>query len=133
MSFDRNMTVLVVDDSAVMRRIIIRHLLGMGISSVCEVNSAEKALAVLGRQKIDLVLSDWCMPGMQGIDLLRRLRADAATKDLPFIMISAEAQPHLLLEAIQAKVSEYVVKPFTRPILEESIERAFRLSNFARL
>ena len=64
---------------------------------------------------------------MHGIDLLRKVRAEDATMDIPFIMISAEAQPHLLLEAIQAKVSEYVVKPFTREILEENIEKAFRL------
>ena len=129
MSFDRNMTVLVVDDSKVMRRIIIRHLAGMGITSVYEVDSGESALIVLGHEKIDLILSDWCMPGMYGIELLRKVKGDEAFKDIPFIMISAEAQPHLLVEAIQAKVSEYVVKPFTRQILEKSIEKAFRLSN----
>jgi two-component system chemotaxis response regulator CheY len=101
----------------------------MGITSVSEADSGATALVVLGREKIDLILSDWCMPGMHGIDLLKKVRGEDATKDIPFIMISAEAQPHLLIEAIQAKVSEYVVKPFTRQVLEENINKAFRLNN----
>ncbi len=121
------MNILVVDDSLVMRRIICNHLRDLGFSSITEASDGKKALTVVQEQKVDLILSDWCMQVMHGIDLLREIRANEETKDVPFIMISAEAQPHLVMEAIQAKVSEYVVKPFTRDVLKESIEKVFRL------
>ncbi len=119
--------VLVVDDSLVMRRIIRNHLQAMGITDVLEADSGEKALRILAGTRADVVLSDWCMRGMHGIELLRRLRASEATQNIPFIMVSAEAQPHLVMEAIQARVSAYVVKPFTREELRASIEKVIRL------
>lgn len=123
------LTVLVVDDSSVMRRIIRAHLQNLGITRVLEARDGREALKIIGREKIGLVLSDWCMQVMHGIEVLKRIRADDATRDLPFIMITAEAQPHLMLEAIKAKVSEYVVKPFTREDLRKSIEKVFTLEN----
>ncbi|MGV1098165.1 response regulator [Thiovibrio sp. JS02] len=122
-----DLKVLVVDDSLVMRRIIKNHLLTMGIANILEADNGEKALRILAEEKVDLVLSDWCMRVMHGIEVLRRLRQNEATKNIPFIMVTAEAQPHLILEAIQAKVSDYVVKPFTKDDLRESIEKVFRL------
>ena len=110
-----------------MRRIIRNHLQAMGITDVLEADSGEKALRILAGTRADVVLSDWCMRGMHGIELLRRLRASEATQNIPFIMVSAEAQPHLVMEAIQARVSAYVVKPFTREELRASIEKVIRL------
>ncbi|MFZ5774429.1 MAG: response regulator [Thermodesulfobacteriota bacterium] len=123
MEIDPNIRILVVDDSLVMRRIIKNHLHAMGVSSVLETDSGRAALRMLGEEKIDLILSDWCMRGMHGIDVLREVRANEATREIPFIMVTAEAQPHLILEAIQARVSAYVVKPFTREDLRENIEK----------
>ncbi len=125
--FDLDMTVLVVDDSLVMRRIIRAHLQAMGIHKVIEAKDGREALQIIAQEEVGLVLSDWCMPVMHGIEVLQRLRTGEVTRDIPFIMITAEAQPHLMREAINAKGSEYVVKPFTRRDLEKSIERIFKL------
>jgi two-component system chemotaxis response regulator CheY len=112
-----------------MRRIIRAHLQGLGITRVIEARDGREALKIIGREKVGLVLSDWCMQVMHGIEVLKQIRANDATRDLPFIMITAEAQPHLMLEAVKAKVSEYVVKPFTREDLKKSIEKVFMLEN----
>lgn len=125
--FDFDMTVLVVDDSSVMRRIIRGHLQAMGIHKVIEAKDGREALEIIDQEEVGLVLSDWCMQVMHGIEVLKRLRAREATRDLPFIMISAEAQPHLMREANNAQVSEYVVKPFTRKDLAKSIAKVFQL------
>lgn len=125
--FDRDMTVLVVDDSSVMRRIIRAHLQAMGMHNVIEAKDGREALQIVAQEDVGLVLSDWCMQVMHGIEVLKTLRARKTTKDIPFIMITAEAQPHLMREAINARVSEYVVKPFTRKDLVQSIEKVFKL------
>ncbi|HSR35615.1 MAG TPA: response regulator [Desulfurivibrionaceae bacterium] len=122
------MKILVVDDSKVMRHIIRNHLAALGFANIREARSGREALAVLEQEPIDLIFSDWVMPGMFGIDLLRQVRANAATREIPFVMVTAEAQPHLIFEAIQAKVSDYVVKPFTRDALRQSMEKVFRFS-----
>lgn len=121
------MKVLVVDDSLVMRRIITNHLRALGYSNILEAENGEEALQVLEEEQVDLILSDWCMRVMHGIEVLRRVRKNEATMKIPFIMVTAEAQPHLILEAIRAQVSDYVVKPFTRENLRESIEKVFVL------
>jgi two-component system chemotaxis response regulator CheY len=128
---DPNMKVLVVDDSLVMRRIIINHLRALGYSDILEADNGRRALRILEEERIDLILSDWCMQVMHGIELLRNVRKNEATKNIPFIMVTAEAQPHLILEAIRAQVSDYVVKPFTRDTLRESIEKVFTLGKVA--
>jgi two-component system chemotaxis response regulator CheY len=124
---DPNMKVLVVDDSLVMRRIIINHLRALGYSNILEADNGKKALRILEEEQVDLIFSDWCMQVMHGIEVLRNVRKNEATKDIPFIMVTAEAQPHLILEAIRAQVSDYVVKPFTRDTLRESIEKVLAL------
>lgn len=124
---DPNMKVLVVDDSLVMRRIITNHLRALGYSNIFEAENGKKALQILEKEQVGLIFSDWCMQVMHGIEVLRSVRKNEATKNIPFIMVTAEAQPHLILEAIRAKVSDYVVKPFTREDLRESIEKVFAL------
>lgn len=128
---DFNMKVLVVDDSLVMRRIITSHLRALGYSNILEADNGEKALRILEQERVGLILSDWCMRVMHGIEVLRSVRKNEVTKDIPFIMVTAEAQPHLILEAIRAQVSDYVVKPFTRQMLQESIEKVFTLGKVA--
>lgn len=122
------MKILVVDDSKVMRHIIRNHLAALGFCEVCEAASARDALALLADCPVDLILSDWVMPGMHGIELLRQVRGNEATRHIPFIMITAEAQPHLIVEAVQAQVSDYVVKPFTREVLLQSMEKVCRFA-----
>ena len=128
---DPDMKILVVDDSLVMRRIITNHLRALGYSNILEAENGEKALQVLEKEQVDLIFSDWCMRVMHGIEVLRSVRKNEATKNIPFIMVTAEAQPHLILEAIRAQVSDYVVKPFTRENLRESIEKVFTLGQMA--
>lgn len=127
METDYDMKVLVVDDSLVMRRIIINHLRSLGYTQILEADSGEKALTILAQEGADLILSDWCMRGMHGIEVLRSVRSNESTRNTPFIMVTAEAQPHLILEAIRAQVSDYVVKPFTRENLRESIDKVLAL------
>ncbi len=113
--------ILVVDDSAIMRRIIKNHLAILGYKNIREAPNGRKALEVLSGEKIDLILSDWCMQGMYGIDLLRAVRTDTSLANIPFIMISAEAQQHFIDEAFDEKVNSYIIKPFTREMLEKQI------------
>jgi two-component system, chemotaxis family, chemotaxis protein CheY len=117
----RSKTVLVVDDSAIMRRIVVHHLHGLGFAAIREAADGAGALAILRAEKVDLVISDWCMRGMHGIDLLRAVRADGRLAPLPFIMLTAEGQPHSMAEARAAKVDRYVLKPFTREALARSV------------
>lgn len=116
-------TILVVDDSAVMRRIVTNHLHRLGFTAILEAADGQRALAILRNEKVDLVISDWCMQGMHGIDLLRAVRADADLSRLPFIMLTAEGQPHSIEEAQAEKVDSYVLKPFTREMLAWNINK----------
>ena len=124
---DATINILVVDDSMFMRHIIKKHLLKMGYRNISEAASGANALTVLRHETVDLVISDWCMPGMHGIDLLRSIRADHSLQDTPFIMLTAEAQPHLIAEAQIAKVSAYITKPFTYAGLKEELAMVLRL------
>lgn len=123
-----DMKILVVDDSKVMRHIIRNHLTALGFTNVREADNGRQALSVLAEDPADLIFSDWVMPGMHGIELLKQVRSNEATRHIPFIMVTAEAQPHLIFEAIQARVSDYVVKPFTRDSLHRSMEKVFRFT-----
>lgn len=120
---DPGIKILVVDDSMVMRRIIRNYLKTSGYENVVEASKGIEALNILHSSKIDLIFSDWCMRGMQGIDLLKIVRGDERLRHIPFIMVSAEAQQHLVDEAYAEKVSHYVVKPFTREHLKDAIRR----------
>ncbi len=118
---DAGLKILVVDDSKFMRRIIRNHLKKMNLEHVVEAGDGREALGLLKQRDFDLILSDISMRGMNGIELLKAVRADGDIKNIPFIMISAEAQPHIISEAVRAKVSQYVTKPFTPQILQENI------------
>ncbi|HET7266974.1 MAG TPA: chemotaxis response regulator CheY [Rhodanobacteraceae bacterium] len=124
---DKNMKILVVDDFSTMRR-IIRNLLGeLGFSgaNIQEAGDGNSALAVLRASSIDFVVTDWNMPEMTGIDLLRAIRADPALKPLPVLMVTAENSREQIIAAAQAGVNGYIVKPFTAVTLKEKIERIF--------
>ena len=124
--FDLNIRILVVDDSIIMRKVIVKCLHLYGARNLVEAADGRAAKKIIDRGGIELVLSDWNMPRMYGIDLLREVRANAATGKLPFIMISAEAQPHLIAEARAAKVSYYVIKPFKCETLYSGIVRVMK-------
>ena len=109
---DTSMKVLVVDDFATMRRIVKNILTQLGYKNIVEADDGTTALEVLKSEKIDMIISDWNMPKMTGLDLLKTVRADADMADIPFIMVTAEAQQDNIILAVKAKVSQYIVKPF---------------------
>ena len=122
---DTSLKVLVVDDMSTMRRIVKNVLKQIGFSDMVEAENGQDALKKLKAGDIGFIVSDWNMPVMQGIDLLRAVRADAELKHLPFLMVTAEAQKDNIIEAVQAGVSNYVVKPFTAEALQEKLEKIF--------
>jgi len=122
---DLNMNVLVVDDFATMRRIIKNVLKQIGFTKILEADDGTTALAVLKKNKVDLIISDWNMPKMTGLDLLKKVRGEESTKSIPFVMVTAEAQKDNVLQAVQAGVSNYVVKPFTADAIKEKLTRVF--------
>lgn len=122
---DLNMKVLIVDDFATMRRILRNILKQIGFSNISEADDGKTALKELQKEKFDLVLCDWNMPEVSGIDLLREIRADDNLKDLPFVMVTAEAQKENIVEAVKAGVSNYVVKPFTAETVSEKLNKVF--------
>ncbi len=125
MAADPNMKVLVVDDFSTMRRIIKNILNQLGFKNIVEADDGTTALEILKSEKIDLVISDWNMPKMTGIDLLKKVRSDPEMADLPFIMVTAEAQQDNIVLAVKAKVSQYIVKPFTAETLGDKINKIF--------
>ncbi len=122
---DTSLKVLVVDDMSTMRRIVKNVLKQIGFSDLIEAENGQDALTKLKAGGFGLVVSDWNMPVMQGIDLLRAVRADPELKSLPFLMVTAEAQKENIIEAVQAGVSNYVVKPFTAEALQGKLEKIF--------
>ena len=125
MAWDKNMRVLVVDDFSTMRRIIKNILRQLGMNNIVEADDGTTAWEVLNKDRIDFVVSDWNMPKMTGIELLRKVRASEEFSDLPFLMVTAEAQQENIIEAVQAKVSNYIVKPFTAETLGQKIDKIF--------
>lgn len=125
MAANPNMKVLVVDDFATMRRIVKNILTQLGFKNVIEADDGTTALDVLKAEKIDLIISDWNMPKMTGLDLLKAVRADSSMANTPFIMVTAEAQQDNIILAVKAKVSQYIVKPFTAETLAEKLQKIF--------
>ena len=125
MAYDTNMRVLVVDDFSTMRRIIKNILRQLGFNNVVEADDGTTAWDVLNKDKIDFVISDWNMPQMTGIELLRKVRGSEEFADMPFLMVTAEAQQENIIEAVQAKVSNYIVKPFTAEVMKQKIDKIF--------
>ena len=122
---DKNMKILIVDDFSTMRRIIKNLLRDLGFTNTVEADDGTTALPILNQGHIDFLVTDWNMPGMTGIDLLRHVRADEKLKHLPVLMVTAEAKREQIIEAAQAGVNGYVVKPFTALALKEKIEKIF--------
>ncbi|SBV90718.1 chemotaxis regulator transmitting signal to flagellar motor component [uncultured delta proteobacterium] len=125
MSYNTDMRVLVVDDFSTMRRIIKNILRQLGFNNVVEADDGTTAWDVLNKDKIEFIISDWNMPQMTGIELLRKVRASEEFGDLPFLMVTAEAQQENIIEAVQAKVSNYIVKPFTADVMKQKIDKIF--------
>ena len=120
---DTKMRFLVVDDFSTMRRIVRNLLKELGYTEVEEADDGSTALARLKAEKFDFVISDWNMPNMTGIDLLKAMRADAQLRHLPLLMITAEAKKENIVEAAQAGASGYIVKPFTAATLDEKLTK----------
>jgi two-component system, chemotaxis family, chemotaxis protein CheY len=118
------MKVLVVDDFATMRKIIKNVLKQINIENVLEAENGKHALTVLKNDTVDLIISDWIMPEMTGIEFLKACKADETIKKIPFIMVTAEAQKDNIMEAIKSGVDNYIVKPFTPDKLREAIDKA---------
>ncbi len=126
MPADPNMKILVVDDMSTMRRIVKNIMKQLGFANVEEAENGQEALAKLKAETFGFVISDWNMPVMTGIDMLRAIRADEKLKPIPVLMVTAEAQKENLVEAIQAGVSNYIVKPFTAEVLQEKMNKIFK-------
>lgn len=125
MGVDTTMKVLVVDDFATMRRIVKGVLKQLGFSDIIEAENGSSALDELKKEKVGLIVSDWNMPKMTGLDLLKAVREDEKLKSIPFIMVTAEGQKENVLEAVKAGVSNYIVKPFTPETFNEKLQRVF--------
>lgn len=125
MSAQPGMSILVVDDFSTMRRIIKGLLQDLGFSNITEADDGLTALPLLKAGNFDLLITDWNMPGMHGVELLRQVRADERLKKLPVLMLTAEAKRDQIVEAAQAGVSGYVIKPFTAATLKEKIAKIF--------
>lgn len=125
MELDKNMKILIVDDFSTMRRIIKNLLRDLGFTNTAEADDGTTALPMLKKGGFDFLVTDWNMPGMTGIDLLRAVRADDELATLPVLMVTAEAKREQIITAAQAGVNGYIVKPFTANTLKEKIERIF--------
>ncbi|MDD3608901.1 MAG: chemotaxis response regulator CheY [Halothiobacillaceae bacterium] len=122
---DRNMNILVVDDFSTMRRIIKNLLRELGFNNINEADDGSTALPMLKAGGYDFLITDWNMPGMTGIDLLKAVRADPQLDKIPVLMVTAEAKREQIIMAAQAGVNGYVVKPFNAATLKEKIEKIF--------
>ena len=125
MSLDKNMRILIVDDFSTMRRIIKNLLRDLGYHNTVEADDGNTALPLLKKGGIDFLVTDWNMPGMSGLDLLKAVRAEAELQDLPVLMVTAESKREQIIEAAQAGVNGYIVKPFTANTLREKIDKIF--------
>jgi two-component system chemotaxis response regulator CheY len=120
-----NMKILTVDDFSTMRR-IVRHILRqLGYNNIVEAEDGATGLEILRQEDIDFVISDWNMPNMSGLELLKAIRSDDKLKDIPVLLVTAEALKENVLEAVKAGANGYIVKPFTPETLKEQIDSIF--------
>ena len=122
---DARMKILIVDDNFYMRKILKRLLLQLGYINIHEAEDGDTAWAKLKKENFDLILADWNMPKMNGLDLLKNIRASENCKNTPFVMITAKANKNSIVAAIQAGADDYIVKPFKADALEEKINKIF--------
>lgn len=123
---DTSIKILIVDDFATMRRILKNILKQLGFKNLVEADDGTTAWDVLESQEIDLIISDWNMPKMTGLELLKKVRASDQYKKSPFLMVTAEAQKQNVIEAVQAGVSNYVVKPFTAEAISDKLTKILK-------
>jgi len=119
------MRILVVDDFSTMRRIVKNLLADLGFTNTAEAEDGGTAFTALKQGGFDFVVTDWNMPGVSGIELLRMIRADEKLKTLPVLMVTAEAKREQIIEAAQAGVNGYIIKPFTAATLQEKLNKVF--------
>ena len=124
-ALDKNMKVLVVDDFSTMRRIVKNLLRDLGFTNIQEADDGSTALPMLQGGDFEFVVTDWNMPGMQGIDLLKAIRADSSLAHIPVLLITAEAKKEQIVMAAQAGVNGYIVKPFTAATLKTKLDKIF--------
>ena len=122
---ETNMRILVVDDFATMRKIVRNLLKQLEYTNVEEADDGSTALEKLKADSFEFVITDWNMPQVNGLELLKAIRADEKTKGLPVLMVTAEADKENIIQAAQAGVSDYVVKPFTADVLKGKIDKIF--------
>ena len=122
---DKNMKILIVDDFSTMRRIIKNLLRDLGFNNTQEADDGATALPMLKTGKFEFLVTDWNMPGMTGIELLKHVRSDPELSHLPVLMVTAEQKREQIVEAAQAGVNGYIVKPFTATTLKEKIDKIF--------
>jgi two-component system chemotaxis response regulator CheY len=122
---DQNIKILAVDDFSTMRRIVRNILRQLGYNNIAEAEDGAAALEYLQQNKVDFIVSDWNMPNMTGLELLKAVRADANLKDIPILLVTAEALKENVVEAVKAGVNGYIVKPFTAETLKEKIDAIF--------
>ncbi len=122
---NKNIRILIVDDFSTMRRIVKNLLSDLGFNNTVEAEDGNSALAVMRQDAVELVITDWNMPGMTGIELLRAIRADAKFRTLPVLMVTAEAKREQIIDAAQSGVNGYIIKPFTAQTLEEKLAKIF--------
>ena len=122
---DPGIRILIVDDFSTMRRIIRNILKQLGYENVEEAENGADAYEKLDVEKFDFIITDWNMPVMDGLGLLKKIRSDPAIKDMPVLMVTAEAEKDKVVTAIQAGVNNYIVKPFTAEVLKEKMDKIF--------
>lgn len=123
------MKFLVVDDSPTMRRIVINALKTFGYGEIIEAEDGQEGLAKLMGEKVDFVITDWNMPNMTGLELTKAIRSNDSLKHLPILMVTTRGLKQDIVEALQAKVNNYVVKPFTPQVLKEKIDAILKAVN----
>ena len=119
----KDLKFLVVDDFSAMRRIVKNLLHDLGYANVTEADDGKTALPMLQAGGFDFLISDWNMPGMSGLDLIKAVRSDAKLAKMPVLMLTAEAKREQIIEAAQAGVNGYVIKPFTAETLKEKLDK----------
>ncbi len=129
---DKDMKILVVDDFSTMRRIIKNLLRDLGFNNTSEADDGSTALPMLKSGGFDFLISDWNMPGMEGIDLLKAVRADENISGMPVLLVTAESKKEQIVEAAQAGVNGYIVKPFNAATLKEKIQKIFERIDAAK-
>lgn len=122
---DKNMKILIVDDFSTMRRIIKNLMRDLGYANTHEADDGSTALPILKSGSFDFLITDWNMPKMQGIDLLKAVRADPLLASLPVLLVTAEARREQIVAAAEAGVNGYIVKPFTADMLKKKIDKIF--------